>query len=302
MRGALGTRELERVGLNMRPTNTCHAGGTSGRCDAAASATTDGTAAPGNILLVDDSDDVRRLLQLYLRATDARIVEARDGRSACDAAFDAQNKHRDFDLILLDMEMPQLDGYTAATMLRLQGFTGPIVALTANDAAGERERCVASGCTEYLRKPVDRELLARTVGDHLARRCCGKTRRAKAAEAPAAAVFGVGGGAMDATLEPFLKQFLASLPEYVGQLEDLMGRRAIEQLAQTAHQIKGAAGMYGFERMYEAAASAEGVAKALARAAQPVRDVRQLKGEIDALIGVIRGTCGCPPQEDGGRR
>jgi len=99
---------------------------------------------------------------------------------------------------------------------------------------------------------------------------------------------------MDAALQPFLKQFLASLPGYAGQLEALLGRRAIEQLAQTVHQIKGAAGMYGFERMYEVAASAEGVAKGMARAAGPVADVRQLKGEIDTLIGVIRGTCGCP--------
>jgi CheY-like chemotaxis protein/HPt (histidine-containing phosphotransfer) domain-containing protein len=287
--------------------HSCHVGGVSGHRDAAGSATTERAVAPGRILLVDDSDDVRRLLLLYLRSTDAQIVEARDGRSACDAAFAAQNENRDFDVILLDMELPQLDGYTAATMLRLQGFCGPIVALTANDAAGERERCVASGCTQYLHKPVDRERLVRTVGDHLARRCGGSTQPAKAVEVAARAGLGGGGGggggAVDAAVEPFLRQFLASLPEYVGQLEDLLGRRAIAQLAQTVHQIKGAAGMYGFERIYEVAASAEGVAKALARAAAPDVDVRRLRGEVDALIGVIRGTCACAPQqEDGGRR
>jgi CheY-like chemotaxis protein len=274
--------------------NTCHTGGASGRCGAgtpASASSKGGAVAPGRIILLYDSDDVRRLLLLYLRSTDAQVVEVRDGRSACDAAFAAQNDHRDFDLVLLDMEMPQLDGYTAATMLRLQGFCGPIVALTAKDAAGERERCVSSGCTEYLRKPVDRELLVRTVGAHLAKRCCAKGQHARA---KLMATTAEGCGPMDAVLEPFLKQFLASLPGYVGQLEDLLGRRAIEQLAQTVHQIKGAAGMYGFERMYEAAASAEGVAKAMARAAAPVADVRQLKGEIDTLIGVIRGTCACP--------
>src|SRR3954464_15768349 len=161
--------------------HTCHTGGTSGRCDGGRSAAAaDGAVAPGRILLVDDSDDVRRLLLLHLRANDAQAIEARDGRSACDAAFAAQNEHRDFDVILLDMEMPQLDGYTAATMLRLQGFCGPIVALTANDAAGERDRCVSSGCTEYLRKPVDRELLVGTVGAHLAKRCCANGPHARA--------------------------------------------------------------------------------------------------------------------------
>src|SRR3954469_25946358 len=179
--------------------HTCPTGGTSGRWDGGRSAAAaDGAVAPGRILLVDDSDDVRRLLLLHLRANDAQVVEARDGRSACDAAFAAQNEHRDFDVILLDMEMPQLDGYTEATMLRLQGFCGPIGALPANDGAGERERCGASGCTEYLRKPVDRELLVRTVGAHLAKRCCGKTKRARAGEASSSEAMGA--GSMDAAL------------------------------------------------------------------------------------------------------
>lgn len=265
-------------------------GGGSGCCGGQPTADGGAARARGRILLADDGDDVRRLLLVYLRGTGAEVVEARDGRSACDAAFGAQNAGRDFDLILLDMEMPHLDGYGAATMLRLQGFTGPIVALTANDGAGERERCVASGCTEYLRKPVDRAVLVRTVGQYLEAvvgRACRDLQPVQLADtAPV----------VDAVTEPFLRQFLASLPEYVGVLEDLMGRRAIEQLAQTVHQIKGAAGMYGLERIYEVAASAEGVAKAMARASDPLAAGRRLQGEIDALIGVIRGTCACPPK------
>jgi CheY-like chemotaxis protein/HPt (histidine-containing phosphotransfer) domain-containing protein len=274
--------------------NTAHLGGALGRDDADESTAALATA---RLLLADDGDDVRRLLLLHLRSTGAQIVEARDGRSACDLAFAAQNERRDFDLILLDMEMPRLDGYAAATMLRLQGFAGPIIALTANDAAGERERCLASGCTEYLRKPVDRELLVRTVGAYLAGRRCGTTRDGRTVAAMSPVELGDAGGSVDAVAEPFLRQFLASLPEYVGVLEDLLGRRAIEQLARTVHQIKGAAGMYGFDRIYEVAASAEVTAKSLARAANPVVDVRGLRGEIDALIGVIRGTCACPPNK-----
>jgi CheY-like chemotaxis protein/HPt (histidine-containing phosphotransfer) domain-containing protein len=262
-----------------------HPGGASGCCGAGQSEASGRAAcARGRILLADDGDDVRRLLLVYLRGTGAEIVEARDGRSACNAAFAAQNVGRDFDLILLDMEMPNLDGYAAATMLRLQGFTGPIVALTANDAAGDRERCVASGCTEYLGKPVDRATLVRTVERHLAA-IHGASSNLEPVQLAGAAPD------VDAVTEPFLRQFLASLPEYVGVLEDLMGRRAIEQLAQTVHQIKGAAGMYGLERIYEVAASAEGVAKSMARAGDSLAAGRKLKGEIDALIAVIRGTC-----------
>jgi CheY-like chemotaxis protein/HPt (histidine-containing phosphotransfer) domain-containing protein len=265
-----------------------HAGGGSGCCGAGQFPAAEGAArARRRILLADDGDDVRRLLLVYLRGTGAEIVEARDGRSACDAAFAAQNTGNDFDLIVLDMEMPHLDGYSAATLLRLQGFTGPIVALTANDAAGDRERCVASGCTEYLRKPVDRAVLVRTIDQHLAARC-GANDVGHACETLQPVELNDATPAIDAATEPFLRQFLASLPEYVGVLEDLMGRRAIEQLAQTVHQIKGAAGMYGLERIYEVAASAEGVAKSMARASDPLAVGRRLQGEIDMLIGVIR--------------
>src|SRR4051794_13108378 len=100
--------------------HAAHANGALGCCEAGRStAGGDGAAARSRILIADDGDDVRRLLRLYLRTTGAEIIEVTDGRSACDAAFAAQNAGRDFDLILLDMEMPRLDGYTAATMMRL---------------------------------------------------------------------------------------------------------------------------------------------------------------------------------------
>jgi CheY-like chemotaxis protein len=236
----------------------------------------------GRVLLVDDSVDVRRLLGLYLRATDADVVEAENGRAACDLAYAAQNQRADFDLILLDMEMPELDGYAAATLLRMQGFAGPIVALTANDDAGERERCLASGCSEYLPKPAERDVLL----DLVTRRLADRSRPGTAVEPAPAQVD-------DHAVDEFLRQFLASLPEYVNRMEELLRDDSIEQLAQTVHQIKGAAGMYGFDRIYDVAASAEGVAKSVAaKGPAAATDGRRLRDEIDALIGVIHGTCG----------
>jgi CheY-like chemotaxis protein/HPt (histidine-containing phosphotransfer) domain-containing protein len=234
----------------------------------------------GRVLLVDDSVDVRRLLGLYLRATDADVVEAENGRAACDLAYAAQNQRADFDLILLDMEMPELDGYAAATLLRMQGFAGPIVALTANDDAGERERCLARGCSEYLPKPVERDVLLDLVTRHLA----AATPQAGAAARSVPTID-------DHGVDAFLRQFLASLPEYVNRLEELLRDESIEQLAQTVHQIKGAAGMYGFDRIYDVAANAESVAKSLAGKGRVAADARRLREQIDALIGVIHSTC-----------
>jgi CheY-like chemotaxis protein/HPt (histidine-containing phosphotransfer) domain-containing protein len=248
--------------------------------------------------VVDDSQDVRRLLRHYLRTTWAEVVEAANGRVACDLAFDAQNRRADFDLVLLDMEMPELDGHAAATLLRMQGFAGPIVALTANDDANQRRRSVESGCSEYLGKPVEREVLLAVVRHHLEARDGHETRPSAGAEGSLRPTELAGSGdTAGAGIEQFLQQFLATLPGYVGVLEDLLRRQAVEQLWQTVHQLKGAAGMYGFDRLYDVAASAEGAARSVARAGGDAAAAEggRLRGEIDSLIGLIRSTCAGSP-------
>ncbi|MCC6578863.1 MAG: response regulator, partial [Phycisphaeraceae bacterium] len=117
----------------------------------------------GRVLVVDDNAVNRELVSLILRRTGITIVEAENGRIAVDQAM-AQK----FDLILLDMQMPVLDGYRAARMLRDCGLTCPIIALTASAMKGDRDRCLAAGCSEYISKPIHLDCLVRTVAGLLA--------------------------------------------------------------------------------------------------------------------------------------
>ena len=99
-------------------------------------------------------------------AISKRIVERMDGRIAVDRVLAGS-----FDLVLMDMQMPELDGYGATARLRSQGYQGPIVALTAHAMAGDREKALAAGCDDYDTKPLDFVQLLVKIDALLSRRC-----------------------------------------------------------------------------------------------------------------------------------
>ncbi len=94
--------------------------------------------------------------------------DADDAKLALDAALAGRSEDNPFDLVLMDMQMPVMDGYQATGQLRQKGYTGPIIALTAHAMASDRERCIRSGCDDYATKPIDRTKLIETIHQHLA--------------------------------------------------------------------------------------------------------------------------------------
>ncbi|MBC8067683.1 MAG: response regulator, partial [Deltaproteobacteria bacterium] len=133
------------------------------------------TLAGRTVLLVDDVSDVRNLLKSYLGDAGAQVVEAGDGAAAL-VAFEAMRReHRLPDVVLLDMQMPVLDGYDTARGLRSLGHAKPIIALTAAAMKGDRERCLDAGCDDYLTKPVSRDALLECVTRHCSDPTAGAT-------------------------------------------------------------------------------------------------------------------------------
>lgn len=106
------------------------------------------------VLLTEDSPDIQKLLTLILRKEGAEVDLAINGM---DCLQKYQNKS--YDVILMDIQMPIMDGYTAARKLREQGFARPIIALTAHAMSDEHQRCIQAGCDGYLSKPVQRQKL-----------------------------------------------------------------------------------------------------------------------------------------------
>ena len=108
------------------------------------------------ILLVEDSPDNQRLIGHLLQSTGAEVVVADNGQSAVDLALEQLRQRAAFDLVLMDMQMPILDGYEATSRLRAAGYRRPILALTAHALGAEHDKCRAAGCDDVCTKPIDR--------------------------------------------------------------------------------------------------------------------------------------------------
>lgn len=115
------------------------------------------------ILVVDDGADNRRLLDLVLRKAGIRVSLACDGREGLALGLEALRAGEPFDVVLMDLQMPHLDGHQALAELRRAGYASPIVALTANALQGERERSLAGGFDGFLSKPIERTELLRNL-------------------------------------------------------------------------------------------------------------------------------------------
>jgi len=216
----------------------------------------------GRILLAEDGLDARRLLARHLRAAGAEVETAENGLVACELALRAADAGTPYDLILMDMQMPELDGYAAAARLRAAGYRGPIVALTAHAMEDERARCLGAGCDGFAAKPILRRTLIEVARAYLA---------------PAGAAPLVSALAADAEIARLLDGFVGRLPERLGAMERALGARDLVGLADLAHQLKGAATGYGFPTITEAAAELEAVAAA--------------RGEVERALAALADVC-----------
>ncbi|WP_198000122.1 PAS domain S-box protein [Gimesia alba] len=115
------------------------------------------------ILLAEDGLDNQRLISFLLKKLGALVDVSDNGSEAYRNYLEAEMVDQPYHLLITDMQMPEMDGYSLTKVLRAEGATLPIIALTAHAMAEDRQKCLDAGCDDYLSKPVDRRLLAQTV-------------------------------------------------------------------------------------------------------------------------------------------
>jgi CheY-like chemotaxis protein len=125
------------------------------------------------ILLADDALDGQVLVSRLLRKAGAEVTIVGNGKEAVKQALAAAAEGKAFDVVLMDMQMPVMDGYTAARCLRSEGYGGIIIALTAHALVSDRAKCLEAGCDEHSPKPIKRAHLIETIRTQLQRKAVG---------------------------------------------------------------------------------------------------------------------------------
>lgn len=189
----------------------------------------------GRVLLVEDGITNQQLISLYLTEAGAEVSVADNGKIACDLVASAAKAGTPFHLILMDMEMPEMDGCEAARHIRNTGFKSPIIALTANAMSQDRDLCMASGCNAFMSKPID--------WPRLIDLCAGYLRRKTVA----------GSNPDDPHLLRVRATFMKELETIEVDLVAAIDKSDRDKISKIAHALGGTAGNCGYTRLSQLA-------------------------------------------------
>lgn len=209
----------------------------------------------GSVLIVDDVPDLRLLFCTLLKATGLEIQTAVDGLDALQKVA-----QQSFDLVLMDMHMPVMDGLTASCELRRQGYQMPIIALTADVQPEQKRLCLEAGCQAVLTKPVQAQVLYDKIAEFL------PTKSTVQAQAD-----------FQQQLDELTNIYKDTLPDVAQQLEQLMEHQDPEAIAALLHRIKGTSACFGFTRISTLASATE---QALNKNSWPAEQLNELLRQI----------------------
>ena len=237
------------------------------------------------ILIVEDGKENREIYSYFLGHAGASIDLAENGQIGLDKA-----RTSSYDVILMDIQMPIMDGYTAAAEIIKAGIQVPIIALTAHALKSEQEKCAALGFSDYLAKPVAIPTLLDKIADW--------SNRVQSLAQPNPAKDGTGSTQTgptkvlsiyhhDEMYQPMIVKFCSNLAERERQILATREANDWSQLEKLAHKIKGAGASYGYRELSEISGRIESLAKKIA--SQPSADaIADIDKVIVTFISLLR--------------
>ncbi len=241
---------------------------------------------PIRVLSVDDGASNQKLITLVLKRAGAAIVDqATNGRDGLDMALKGN-----YDIVLMDMQMPIMDGYTAVKELRKRGSKVPVVALTAHAMKTEEDKCLAAGCTSFLPKPIDVDRLVKIVVD-LTGEAVGDAAISKAPavktvpsadSSKAQRVITSSLPTDDPDFREVVEEFVEKLDEQLRAMQTAWEQRELTRVASLAHWLKGSGGTAGFDAFTQPAKRLEALAgeERLDDVADAIAELQQLASQI----------------------
>jgi signal transduction histidine kinase/DNA-binding response OmpR family regulator len=194
----------------------------------------------GHILCADDNEDNRQLVAYLVAKTGAQLTLVNDGQQAVTIC----EKER-FDLVLMDMQMPEMDGLQATTILKQRGFTAPIIMLTANVDSNSKKNMLAAGAIAHFAKPIDSQNFYAMLTKYLAKVIDNETHLNTNKENKSQTKFANNRSEFEQLVQNYRLSFNK-------KLEDIQAARAQNDWAQIKflmHKLKGSAGSYGFGQL-----------------------------------------------------
>jgi signal transduction histidine kinase/CheY-like chemotaxis protein/HPt (histidine-containing phosphotransfer) domain-containing protein len=193
----------------------------------------------GKVLLAEDTEENQQLISLHLRKSGVDVKVVGNGEEAVNAAL-----QWDYDLVLMDLQMPVLNGLDAMKILRNANYKNPIVALTAATSVSDRETCKEAGADDFISKPINFENFYEVLDTYLARKNAPKN------------VFlnqegndSVQHDINDDEFREILLRFLERLPQMVETINESCGKKDWETVQSISHQLKGLGGSFGYSQI-----------------------------------------------------
>jgi len=203
-------------------------------------------------LLVEDDPSAARLASFHFQQLHVELNSVTNGEDALQRTAEAM-----YDVVLLDMEMPEMSGFEVVRALRKRGYTGMIVAMTGLTQEGDRERCLAAGCDKYLPKPCTRESLSELVSSlH---------------KEPLFSTFHD-----DSSMTELIRGFVVELPKRIRHMEEAIAAKNIDDLVQAFRTLKSDGAGYGFAIISDTAAKIESSLLVSSDLAKIKSDVQEL--------------------------